>query len=77
MRRMADTTAAAMQLFVNNFWTVHAAHPARDFLRYDFFQTLSIVGGLLLLVNQGPGEWRRARARGAARCKSSSWLTRA
>lgn len=46
---------SVFNLFVNNFWTMHSAHPSRDFLRYDFFQTLSIVGGLLLLVNMGPG----------------------
>ncbi|WFD26773.1 ER-derived vesicles protein erv29 [Malassezia nana] len=44
-----------LNVAVNNFWTVHSAHPQRDFLRYDFFQTLSIVGGLILLVSMGPG----------------------
>ncbi|KAF2401293.1 SURF4-domain-containing protein [Trichodelitschia bisporula] len=42
-------------LLVNNFWTLHPHHPHKDFAKYDFFQILSIVGGLLLLVNMGPG----------------------
>lgn len=69
-------------LFINNWWSVHKSHPQRDFLKYDFFQTLckwqcqmqlvrvgwltqwflltaraAIVGGLLLLVNLGAGDF--------------------
>ncbi|KAL2756797.1 hypothetical protein ACRALDRAFT_2101432 [Sodiomyces alcalophilus JCM 7366] len=44
-------------LLVNNFWTLHEHHPQKDFAKYDFFQILSIVGGLLLLVNSGPGQF--------------------
>ena len=46
---------SVFNLFVNNWWSLHGSHPQRDFLKYDFFQTLSIVGGLLLLVNIGSG----------------------
>ncbi|KAJ1342898.1 hypothetical protein BSLG_002555 [Batrachochytrium salamandrivorans] len=35
---------------LNNWWSLH-----QDFLKYDFFQTFSIVGGFLLLANQGAG----------------------
>lgn len=48
---------SVFNLAVNNFWSVNRKHPSHDFLRYDFFQTLSIVGGLLLLVNMGPGSY--------------------
>lgn len=48
-------TLSIFNVFINNWWSVHSAHPQRDFLKYDFFQTLSIVGGLILLVNIGPG----------------------
>jgi len=48
-------TLSIFNVAANNWWSVHSAHPARDFLKYDFFQTLSIVGGLILLVNMGPG----------------------
>ncbi|KOS16698.1 Surfeit locus protein 4 -like protein [Escovopsis weberi] len=44
-------------IVVNNFWTLHEHHPHKDFAKYDFFQILSIVGGLLLLVNSGPGQF--------------------
>lgn len=44
-------------ILINNWWTLHHNHPQRDFAKYDFFQILSIVGGLVLLVNMGPGQF--------------------
>lgn len=56
-----------LNILLNDFWDYRHKTTTRDFLkydlfwkfcnfRYDFFQTLSIIGGLLLLVNMGPGE---------------------
>ncbi|TPX35095.1 hypothetical protein SmJEL517_g02521 [Synchytrium microbalum] len=42
-------------VLLNNWWSLHHGHPQKDFLKYDFFQTLSIMGGFLLLLNLGPG----------------------
>lgn len=43
-------------LFFNQWWAHGHESAERDFLRYDFFQMLSIMGGFLLLANSGPGE---------------------
>ncbi|KAI9320167.1 SURF4 family-domain-containing protein [Dichotomocladium elegans] len=46
---------SVFNILINNFWSTNHGYYKRDILKYDFFQTLSIVGGFLLLVNMGPG----------------------
>jgi uncharacterized membrane protein YphA (DoxX/SURF4 family) len=46
---------SVFNVLINNWWNYEHGHPQKDFLKYDFFQILSIMGGLLLLVNTGPG----------------------
>lgn len=44
-----------INVFINNWWSLSEHHFERDHIKYDFFQTLSTVGGFLLLVSVGPG----------------------
>ncbi|ORX84612.1 surfeit 4 [Anaeromyces robustus] len=58
----AKETALFISLFlilfdlcINHWWTYRL--PKRDFVKYDFFQILSISGGFLLLANMGAGSF--------------------
>jgi uncharacterized membrane protein YphA (DoxX/SURF4 family) len=44
-----------INIMVNNWWDKQHPEYQKDYLRYDFFQCLSIMGGFLLLVSIGPG----------------------
>ncbi|KJE97381.1 surfeit locus protein 4 [Capsaspora owczarzaki ATCC 30864] len=44
-----------LNLFLNPFWTYKSWDTSRDFAKYDFFQTLSVMGALLMIVSIGPG----------------------
>lgn len=44
-----------MNFYYNNFWSSYTDEIMWDFLKYDFFQTWSVIGGLMLIVAHGPG----------------------
>ncbi len=44
-----------INVLANPFWTIESDKPLHDFLKYDFFQTMSVIGGLLFIVALGPG----------------------
>jgi len=44
-----------LNFFINDFWSHAADSMMYDYKRYDFFQTLTVIGGLNLLLALGPG----------------------
>jgi len=44
-----------LNLIYNDFWRHRSASIMYDFKKYDFFQAMTVIGGLLVLVIIGPG----------------------
>nr|CAB3266715.1 surfeit locus protein 4 [Phallusia mammillata] len=44
-----------INFYQNQFWNYATTRAMHDFLKYDFFQTLSVIGGLMMVVSLGPG----------------------
>lgn len=44
-----------LNIAMHDFWNESAKSITYDFKKYDFFQTLTVIGGLLQLIIHGPG----------------------